>query len=437
MRQPASPATVTAQAAGPTTLLDGYWVGIAAFLRRFSLILSESWYDGIYLTTWPPIAWLAPLVALLLGLAEGATHWTFTLGQNLAPGQVVIFSQLLPFMVLVALVSALSTNLGLLLTLGFAIGDFVIAGPQLFFVPVGAQDNPLLTFAYLRVPMLISYALLLLLAVTPTLMAKYLSAPVQRLAAEPAAVALLRGGAMVLLQAAFVYSWVQAAPLVVRIYWGWINSNPPISSAYYLQVEGNWLVYAAVLAAALRAWLSYVAYRQPAIKARVRRLASALATAETHQALLRKIPKTIRVVLTAGALTLLLSGFIGGLVEAAIILIFIALILLARSLWLPRAGLWNAWAQLISHIPVVVRLVVVFLAGNYASNAIISLWMEPPEWLVSVLQWYAQHTDSNSATFLPVLLSTCLGLLIAVILLPAVEEAGDAPSSGAPAPQPA
>ena len=27
MRQPAPPATVTAQAASPTTLLDGYWVG--------------------------------------------------------------------------------------------------------------------------------------------------------------------------------------------------------------------------------------------------------------------------------------------------------------------------------------------------------------------------------------------------------------------------
>jgi hypothetical protein len=242
---------------------------------------------------------------------------------------------------------------------------------------------------------------------------------------------------VVLLQAALVYSWVQAAPLVVRVYWSWTNSTPPLSSAYYLQMDGNWLVYAAALAAALRAWLSYMAYQQQAVKARVRRLASALATAETHQALLRKIPTTIRVALTAGALTLLLSGFIGGLVEAGIILVFIALILLARSLWLPRAGLWTAWARLIGRVPVVIRLIAVFLAGNYVSNAIVSLWLAPPEWLVSITRWYAEQNRSQSSTFLPVLLSTCLGLLIAVVLLPAVEEAGDAQSSGAPLPQPA
>jgi hypothetical protein len=461
-----STATATASASGQGSLLDRYWVGGAAFLRRYSLVLSEAWYDGIYLTAWRRFALWAPLALLLLGLAEGITHATvafrFTNGASvvefgLVPfgtqplfktdsmqllvgftqGQAVAFTELLPLMVLVALAGALSANLGMVLVLGYALGDFLIAGPQIHFLPYGAQGNPLAAFAYQRVPQLVSYALFLLLAVTPTLTAKYLSAPIQRLQGDQRLLWLLRGGAMLLLQGAAVYTWTQAAPLLVRIFWGWINSNPPLTAEYNLQVDGYWLVYAAALAAGLRAVLSYLAYGRSEVAARVRGLASALASAETRQAISRKIPGPIRVLLTAGALTLLLSGFIGGLVEAGIILAFLVVLLLARSLWLPRWGLWNAWARLISRVPVVVRLVVVFFAGNYVGNAIVALWLQPPPWLVSVLQWYAQFNRSGSATFLPVLLSTCLGILIAVALLPSVDEADGESPAAAGAAQPA
>lgn len=470
--QPASAAgaaTATTPTVGtaPRGFLDRYWVGVAAVLRRYSLVLSEAWYDGLYLTAWRRFALWAPLVAVLVGLAEGATHMTFAFQLQTSPTsrlefaqppfgthplvsvgsfQLVVaafqaqsgaFTELFPLMVLVAIVGAFSANLGLVLVLGYAIGDFIIAGPAVRFLPYGAQTNPLLAAATLRVPQLTSYALFLLLAVTPTLAAKYLSAPIQRLHAETTVLWTLRGGAMALLQAFGVYAWIQAAPLVVRIFWSWFDYAPPLSAVYGLQNDGSWLVYGAGLAAALRAWLSYRAYRLPQVKARVKVLASALAAADTRQAITRRIPTTLRVALTAAALTLLLSGFIGGLVEAAIILVFLALLLLARSLWLPRSGLWNAWARLISRVPVVVRLVLVFLAGNYVSNMIVALWLQPPPWLQSAMQWYATFDRSGSASFLPVLLSVCLGILIAVAVLPSVDEADDKPAGASGAAQPA
>lgn len=468
--QPGSDSTqAVGVAARPTALVDQYWVGMAAALRRFSLLLSEAWYDGIYLTAWMRAALWAPIAALLVGLIEGIFHVSFAFELDLGSssltfglpsfhplialqtgflglrfdvvhGQAVAFTELLPLMVLVAVAGALSANLGTVMVLGYALGDFFIAGPQISYVPGGDPTNLVQSFLYLRVPQLISYGLFALLAITPTLTAKYLSAPIQRLQGSPELLWGLRGAAMALLQGALVYSWTQAAPLLVRIFWGWINSSPPLDAIHSLQEDGGWLIYPALLAAGLRAYLSYRAYQQPAVKQRVTRLAGALVAADTRQAVTRRLPTWARVALTAGALTLLLSGYIGGLPEAAIILVFLALILFARAVLLPRWSLWASWARLVTRVPVVIRLIVVFLAGNVIGNSIVGLWEQPPDWLAQLLQQYAQVNRSSSATFLPVLLSTCLGLLVAVLLLPSVEETGDTQgtaTTGTTAAQPA
>ncbi len=79
------------------------------------------------------VAALATLLLLLFGLLEGATHWSLLINDTIPlPGEVPItFTQLLPLMVLTAAVSALSANLGLALVLGYALGDFLIAGFRL------------------------------------------------------------------------------------------------------------------------------------------------------------------------------------------------------------------------------------------------------------------------------------------------------------------
>src|SRR5579859_3387415 len=121
--------------------LERWWVATPGQLRRYSVYLSETWADGIYLTAWPWVATLAPLLLLLFGFLEGATHWSLLINDPaIAPGEVPLtFTQLLPLIVLTAAVSAFSTNLGLVLVLGYALGDFLIAGFRLTY----AQD-----FAY-------------------------------------------------------------------------------------------------------------------------------------------------------------------------------------------------------------------------------------------------------------------------------------------------
>src|SRR5689334_21434845 len=79
MQPRANPATAagTANPSGGEPLVDRYWVGVAGVLRRYSLLLSEAWYDGIYLTAWVRAAIWAPLAAALVGLLEGIFHVSF------------------------------------------------------------------------------------------------------------------------------------------------------------------------------------------------------------------------------------------------------------------------------------------------------------------------------------------------------------------------
>src|SRR5262249_13966625 len=142
----------------------------------------------------------------------------------------------------------------------------------------------------------------------------------------------------------------------------------------------------------------------------------------------RRVPPAARAALTAAGLTLLLSGFIAGLLEAAIVCVFIGLILIARMLWLPRFSWWTAWARQVTRIPVALRLVAVFIAGNVEGQII-----------VNALSQLSSSASSASATFLPVLLSVCLGILTAVLLLPQMEQTPERPDGAraAQSPQPA
>jgi hypothetical protein len=411
--------------------MDRYWIDGAATLRRYSLVLSEAWYDGIYLTAWPRVALVVPALALAFGLLEGITHWTLLPGDTIVGGEpVVAFTELLVFMVVVAAASALSANLGLLLVGGYALGDLLIAGPQVTLgLPTWAQNSALATAVLGRVPQLISYALLLLLVITPTLSAKYLPARLRLgLREESTQLWLLRSAARAVVQAAFVYTWTLAAPLLIRVFWGWGDASPPVAAAYFLQVQGNVVVDAALLAALLRSWLTREAYRQTATRQRVDALEAALVAADTRQAPTRRVPPAVRAVLTAAGLTLLLSGFIAGLFAAAVVCVFISLILIARTLWLPHFGWWTAWARQVTRIPVAVRLVAVFIAGNVEGQII-----------VNALSQVSSFTSSASATFFPILLSVCLGILTAVVLLPQVEQTSEHPNGVRPAesPQPA
>lgn len=402
---------------GIPLFIDRWWVDIPAGLRRYSLLLAEAWSDGIYLTAWSLVSILAPLAALVIGLTEGVTHWSLLINDTISSGQPAIaFTELLPLMVLTAAAGAISANLGLMLVLGYAAGDLLIFGSLSANVAaLNLPDNPVLALIYLRVPQLVSYGLFFLLAVMPTLSTKYLVVHLSRFlkATEPAAT-VLRICAVAVIQGAIVYVWTQAAPLLIRVFWGWTSTPPPLAAAYYLQQMGYWVIAAAVAGAVGREWLTYRANRDALVAQRRGRLATALKAADTRPAFSRHLPAVVRSALAALALTLLVSGFIASLIEGIILFLFMSGIFIARTEVLPRLSIWVTWVAFVGRIPLPLRLVVGAFFAYYLTLAT----------LTAYTQLFPQvYTDTPSATLRPVLFGMCLSLLIMTILLPRVSPA--------------
>ncbi len=414
--------------------LERWWVAVPGRLRRYSVYLSETWADGIYLTAWPMVAALAPLLLLLFGLLEGATHWSLLINDTIPlPGEVPItFTQLLPLMVLTAAVSALSANLGLALVLGYALGDFLIAGFRLTYAQgfefiASSTLDPAQSFLYLHLAQLISYILFLLLVVTPSLSSRYL---VPRLGwltkgREPAST-LVRVIALMIIQGALVYLWTLCTPLLIRIFWAWTTDQPPLSAAYYLQEQFGWVVAAAVVGVAVREWLAHQARRNPIVTQRIERQASALRAADTHRAFSRRLPSYIRAILAAGVLTLLISGFISSLLWGVITFLFLSFILIARTTLLPPLTLWKKWVGMIARLPLVARLAIGVGVFSPVSQQIISYYQNQPS-----------ADIRTSESFLPVLISVGISLLIMTALVPPEAQQEATPAPARPPAQPA
>ena len=425
---PSSPMPLPSSTTQPfDKFLERWWIAIPGRLRRYSVYLSETWADGIYLTAWPMVAALAPLLLLLFGLLEGASHWRLLINDAIPlPGEVPIaFTQLLPFMVLTAAVSALSANLGLALVLGYALGDFLIAGFRLTYPGFGSlTPDPLQSFIYLHLAQLISYPMLLLLVVTPTLSGKYLVPRLDWLTRGQKSIStLLRAGALMIIQGALVYLWTLSVPLLIRIFWAWSDGQPPLSAAYYLQVLGGWVVAAAVAGVAVREWLAYLARRNALVVQRLVLQASTLRAADTHPAFSRQLPPFVHAILTAGILTLLISGFVASLLEGVIIFLFLSFILITRVTLLPSLGFWKRWIGIITRLPLVARLAIGVVVSYLVSKQIISYYQTQP--IANI---------PTSESFLPVVISVGISLLIMTALIPPESQQEAIPT---PARQPA
>jgi hypothetical protein len=407
--------------------LERWWVAIPGRLRRYSVYLSEAWADGIYITIWPKVAVIAPLVLLLLGLLEGASHWTFS-DTIQGPGEVPLtFTQLLPFMLLIAAASALSANFGLMLALGYALSDFLIAGFRLTYAQgarftVLAQLDPGQSFFHLHLAQLISYVLLLLLVVPPTLSCRYLLPRLDRLGLTEGSSKVVSTGFLMIIQGAIVYAWTLSAPLLIRIFWAWTNDQPPLSAAYYLQQQGGWVVAAAVVAVAIREWLSHLAKRNPVVTERIGRQVSALRAADTRPAGSRSLPSYIRAMLAAGVLTLLTSGFLSSILWGVILFLFLSFLLITRTNLLPSLPFWWKWVSLMARVPVVVRLLAGALISYIVSQIVLSIYQNQQNQQSLLIQ-----TTQANDTFMPVLIGVSISLLVMAVLIPPASQLAAAP----------
>lgn len=410
--------------------LEQWWIALPARIRFYNVLLSEAWRDGIYLTRWPLASIVLPLLAFLAGGIEGATHWTISINQYYDP-QSVALTELLPFMVFAAIVGSLSANAGILVTLGYALGDFFIAGPRVsfYFGSIGAIGQPLIPddtlwnrIIFLHTPQLISYIVLFLLAVQPTLFTRYTVSNIRPLLEKvfsvhnalsknpllkkvpvAALVEALIGG---LVQGGIVYIWTISTPVVIRVFWGWLNQAPPIEAAYFLQNFGIWIAIVAGGAVVIRGLVASWAFHSETVRQNWARQASEVA--QVTQPAKRGFSRIMAVLFTAGGMTILLSGAIGTIQEGLLVFGLIGIILLVRNVILPLSSFWRRWAQYLANIPVIVRLAY----GGYIAYQLTQL----------ALSYYlpdALPLPSASASLLPVLISSGISLLMFTLFLPA------------------
>jgi hypothetical protein len=404
--------------ASPKTL-DRWWVRIPAQLRSLSVVFSTAWADGMYLTAWPRWAMLLSSFCLAFGFLEGASHWSFLTidATGAASPPAIVFAQMLPLLVIAVVVGALSANAGTMLVLGYAIGEFVFAGPQL-----QLSGNAILPqFFYLRLPQLISYFFFFLLAAVPILLTKpLLSGLNRRIQGADIASVVVRTGAAATVQAALVYGWTLAAVMVIRISWAWAGQSPPLSEKYYLEATDPWLPVAAAAGVLMRGWLTHRAQSNMTLRARVRDFLLALFKAEQRRALPRRFSGWARIVLTALMMTLLTAGYINSLLLGAFVFVAYGSILVARTYFLPRLGIWTRWTGAVGKAPLIVRLALALLAGYLITKSVLAL---PGQ---------ATQLNGVPGQFGPQIASALLGLAVAAALLPQTSTATAQKSIGNP-----
>ncbi len=419
------PAITNSTATGGFLSVDNWWIRIPAKLRRYWTFISTAWSDGIYLTAWPGLATLLPIAFFFIGLLEGATHWNpLRIGSAaLSANPPVTFVQMLPLLVLAAAAGSLSANLGLMIVLGYALGDFVLAGPAF---ALGNADFVARIFR-LRAPQLISYLFFFLVAVQPILTAQFLTSTWKWLARRTSPpFRILTVLLVAAIQGALIYGWTLAAPMVIRILWNWAARIPPMTVAGFANAAGLWLPATAVAAVISRGVLTAWALGRNSAREAMGRLIVALRQADQHPAISRRLPVWVRVLAAAGAATLLISGFLSTLWLGAVMFGIIALIFLARLIALPSLELWRRWARLAQRLPLLFRWITA-ASGTYGLTR-------------AVLAAPGQATRFNGipGAFQAELISICLSLVLFLVLVPGdpANSARHQPMSSAGAIQP-
>jgi len=350
-----------------------------------------------------------------------------------------------------AAIGALSARTGLLLVLGYAAGDYLIAGPRIGPTPVAVPpftwlNNPLISNAVVqRVPQLLMYLLLALLTVIPTLATGMLvrslsdwalaiwglttrrivradlTARIQTLDRRVAGVArvlpwVVRVALVCAVDGYLVSAWTAFAPMAFRIPWLWAAQPPPIPVIVFLNVTGSWVWGAAVLGMALRLVLVVRVGRRRDVQERAARQDAALVRVDAARnvAWPRRLPASVRALLAAGCIALLLSGFASSpAVDLAVFGGLAALLVLWRSV-LPRLQAWRRWTHVAGSVPPAARLLVVVVLLPVVAG-----------WYYAVAPWATLVANQAAGSFGAQLTMMSVGLVLLIVLFPRADGVHD------------
>jgi hypothetical protein len=317
-------------------------------------------------------------------------------GETLVP-----FTELFPLLILTVVASAFSMNVGLTIVLGYVLGDILNSyGPHL-----------------------ISYVSFGLLVVLPTLCAKTLTKWLRnlpQLAHSTSFRVVLQTTLGACIQGGIVYVWIQATPLLIRTFWGWgwdkiftTRITTPAAMYYLQQPEmSTQLIRLAVIAFMVRNVLEYRASRNPSVRQREERLTRGLTEADAHPGILRRLPPFVRALVPAGLMTVVLGGILTDQREGLVFFLFLWFLLIMQGTILPSFGFWMRWTQLVTRVPVLMRLLVALFIISLLAGAMINLLWNQPTLFV----------DTPSASFEPYLLTTGIAVTIMALLLPQTKQ---------------
>ena len=390
--------------------IENWWVKIPGRLRVYSQALWAVWSDGIYLTAWPRVALLLPWTALLLGFVEGATHWSLlTIGNDKVSLSfaAVIFAQFVPLLFVAVLLGSTSAHLGLMVISGYALGDYLIAGP---FLTISSW-NPISGFLCLRVPQLLCYLLFFAVAAAPPIAGSALLNPFShRLAGDRPLFIIFRTAALAAVTMTLVYGWTLVAPLVFRMVWSWAGQGPPISVKYFREVLNPWLPITAGIGIVTRNVLVWRTQNDKQLQERTRRMFKEAALADRRAAWPRHLPPWFRAMLTAAWSAFLLVGMMTTWPVAALVCAGLMSLFLLRNCILPKLTSWARWTQRITAVPLIFRLALVVAASYFSTRGLLQI----PGWAIS--------QNSRPGQFGTLLACAAASLLINLFVIPYAPE---------------
>lgn len=374
------------------TVIDFWWKRVPLAVNRFSRNAAMVFADGLYLSGWPWIGALAPLLAGLLGLLLG---WLHPFGED-------SYTFSIPAMALMVAISNLGIALGMWLWLGYAFGDLIIYATEVHYRYASGLFAPVEDLVRVRIPFLLSDLLLgILLILIPFISLRVTTETIARFRVPRALrlTAILNIQACIL--AVLVYLWTQAVPTLIRPLYTWREVGLPNA----VLVQDGWrIVVVAVSIWVVRFLLKFRALTVAKSAERVAALRNVLANTPPGPAMvLPAIPAVlsniIPIPIKAALITFLLSGLIESWLQGIVAFIGVSLILLVRDVIIPFVGIWT---RLVSRVPLVIR----FALGIFIA------------WLLGSLILNATWGFGRDTTFWPLMLSTLASLLVFALLIP-------------------
>ncbi|MFN8041445.1 MAG: YrhB domain-containing protein [Acidimicrobiales bacterium] len=363
---------------------DRLWVRLPWTVSRWLTFPGRVLADGRYLASYGPAGVALPLAALVVGLILGARPWTddvFTYTQSIG-----IIGALLGL-------GVLGGALGTWATLGYAVGELVLARTP----PLGALLTPGLEgrLRFMWPGWLASYLILLLVvAAAPVLADGARQAVRRRLARLPDTGGVVGDVAFVAATSALVWVWCLSTSYLIRAVFVSRDAAPQLEAVTTVQLRTSGLVLLALLAAAGRVALERVGAAHPVVP----RTWAAIVPPPLPQ---YPAPvAAVGLVVLAYLQTVVLSGLIVGWAQFLGVLVALAAGLLLGRLLLPSTG----WARSVRRVPVLVRFVAVVGMAMLAAYPFVARAYEP---------------GNEPKDFLPLLVGIVVSAVAAGVLLPA------------------